>query len=59
MGVQAIKKMGGTVIAQDEGSAEFFGMPGAAIQTGDVDFILSLDEISSALVTLVMKGGSE
>ena len=59
MGVQAIKKMGGTVICQDEESAEFFGMPGAAIQTGDVDFILSLDEISSALVTLVMKGGTE
>jgi two-component system chemotaxis response regulator CheB len=59
MGVQAIKKMGGTVICQDEESAEFFGMPSAAIQTGDVDFVLSLDEISSALVTLVMKGGPE
>jgi len=59
MGVQAIKKMGGTVISQDEESAEFFGMPGAAIQTGAVDFVLSLDEISSALVTLVMKGGTE
>jgi two-component system chemotaxis response regulator CheB len=55
MGVEAIKKMGGTVIAQDQKSAEFFGMPGAAIQTGSVDFILPLDEISSALVTLVMK----
>ncbi len=59
MGVQAIKKMGGTVICQDEESAEFFGMPSAAIQTGDVDFVLSLDEISSALMTLVMKGGTE
>ena len=59
MGVQAIKKMGGTVICQDEESAEFFGMPSAAIQTGDVDFVLSLDEISSALVTLVVKGGPE
>ena len=59
MGIQAIKKMGGTVICQDEESAEFFGMPGAAIQPGDVDFVLSLDEISSAIVTLVMKGGTE
>ena len=33
MGVRAIKKMGGTVIAQDE-TAEFFGMPQAAIETG-------------------------
>jgi two-component system, chemotaxis family, protein-glutamate methylesterase/glutaminase len=31
-------------------------MPAAAIQTGDADFILPLDEIASALVTLVMKG---
>jgi two-component system chemotaxis response regulator CheB len=55
MGVQAIKKMGGTVIVQDEKTAEFFGMPGAAIQTGQADFILPLDEIASALVTLVIK----
>ncbi|PYV89848.1 MAG: chemotaxis protein CheB [Acidobacteria bacterium] len=56
MGVGAIKKMGGTVIVQDEKTSEFFGMPGAAIQTGNADFILPLAEISSALVTLVMKG---
>jgi two-component system chemotaxis response regulator CheB len=53
MGVQAIKKMGGTVIAQDQGTAEFFGMPGAAIHTGSVDFILPLAEIASALITLI------
>jgi two-component system chemotaxis response regulator CheB len=58
MGVQAIKKMGGTVIVQDEKTSEFFGMPAAAIQTGNADFILPLDEIASALVTLVMKGDS-
>jgi two-component system chemotaxis response regulator CheB len=59
MGVRAIKKMGGTVIAQDEGSSEFFGMPNGAIQTGDVDFVLPLDEISAALVTLVTTGDAE
>jgi two-component system, chemotaxis family, protein-glutamate methylesterase/glutaminase len=59
MGVQAIKKMNGTVIAQDEHTAEFFGMPGAAIQTGGVDFILPLAEIAPALVTLVMKAAVE
>lgn len=53
MGVTAIKQRGGTVIAQDEGSSEFFGMPSAAIKTGAVDFMLSLDEIPSALITLV------
>jgi len=56
MGVQAIKKMGGTVIAQNQQSAEFGGMPAAAVQSGAVDFVLPLDEIASALVTLVMKG---
>lgn len=53
MGVTAIKARGGTVIVQDEASSEFFGMPSAAIRTGTVDFILSLDEIPAALLTLV------
>lgn len=53
MGVGAIKKMHGTVIVQDEKTSEFFGMPGAAIHTGCADFILPLDEIAPALVTLI------
>ncbi|HSB67654.1 MAG TPA: chemotaxis protein CheB [Anaerolineales bacterium] len=56
MGVQAIKKMGGTVICQDVETAEFSGMPLAAMQSKCVDFSLPLDEIAAALVTLVMKG---
>jgi len=52
-GLQAIKKMGGTVVSQDEGTSEFFGMPSAAIQTGQVDFVLPLEEIASALTKLV------
>jgi two-component system chemotaxis response regulator CheB len=59
MGVRAIKKVGGTVLAQDEASSEFFGMPGAAIQTGSVDFVLSLQEIPPALITLVRTGKLE
>jgi two-component system chemotaxis response regulator CheB len=58
MGVEAIKKMGGTVIVQDDKSAEFAGMPSSAIKTGDVDFVLPLAEISSALITLVMSHAS-
>ncbi len=53
VGVTAIKKRGGTVIAQDESSSQFFGMPSAAIRTGTVDFILPIDEIPAALVTLL------
>jgi two-component system chemotaxis response regulator CheB len=52
-GVQAIKKAGGTVIAQDEDTSEFFGMPSAAIATGNVDIVLPLALISSALVGLL------
>jgi len=45
MGVQAIKKTGGTVIVQDRQSAEFSGMPEAAALTGCADFRLPLNEI--------------
>jgi two-component system chemotaxis response regulator CheB len=45
--------MGGTVIVQDEQTAEFFGMPQAAIKTGNVDFVLPLEEIAPALLHLV------
>jgi two-component system, chemotaxis family, protein-glutamate methylesterase/glutaminase len=54
MGVKAIKKMGGTVIVQDEQTSQFTGMPDAARQTGMADFILPLPEIAPALRTLVM-----
>lgn len=55
-GVRAIKEHGGTVIAQDEASAVFFGMPESAFRTGVVDRVLPLDGIASVLVELT--GGS-
>jgi two-component system chemotaxis response regulator CheB len=56
LGVEGMKKMGGTVIAQDVASAQFGGMPAAAIETGCVDFVLPLGEIAQALITLVTGG---
>ena len=56
MGVRAVKKTGGMVIAQDRASSDFFGMPGAAIETGAVDLVLALNKIGGALVALVMGG---
>jgi len=53
LGVTAIKQRGGTVVAQDEASSEFFGMPSAAIKTGAVDFVLPLEEIAPTLTALV------
>jgi two-component system, chemotaxis family, protein-glutamate methylesterase/glutaminase len=51
-GVRAIKSRGGTVIVQDEASAEFFGMPDAAIRTGVADRVLPLDGVAAALIEL-------
>jgi two-component system chemotaxis response regulator CheB len=53
MGVTAVKSRGGTVIAQDPGSADFPGMPQAAVETGMVDFVLPLDEIAQVVRGLV------
>jgi two-component system chemotaxis response regulator CheB len=52
-GVCAIKRAGGTVIAQDEATSEFFGMPGAAIESGSVDYVLPLGEIGAAIRGLI------
>ena len=60
LGVEAIKRRGGTVIAQDEATSDFFGMPGAAIEAGAVDFVLPLGQIPDALISLVAesRGGA-
>ncbi|MBO1333283.1 chemotaxis protein CheB [Streptomyces sp. VRA16 Mangrove soil] len=55
MGVDAVKSRGGTVIVQDPESAEFRGMPEAAVGTGAVDFVLPLEEIPAVLRGLVGK----
>ncbi|MEI8291971.1 MAG: chemotaxis protein CheB [Verrucomicrobiota bacterium] len=55
-GVQIIKENGGTVIAQDRPTSENFSMPETSIQTGDVDYILPLDEIAPMLIALVWTG---
>ena len=55
-GVQIIKDKGGLVIAQDRPTSENFSMPETSIKTGDVDFILPLDEIAPKLIELVGAG---
>jgi two-component system chemotaxis response regulator CheB len=57
-GVRAIKQAGGVVIAQDEATAEVFGMPQAAIRTGCVDHILSLPALAPALLALARAGAA-
>lgn len=56
MGVQAIKKMHGKVIAQDQATSTVWGMPASAIATGCVDWVLPLDKIAEAIFNLVTYG---
>ncbi len=56
-GVGIIKDRGGIVIAQDRSTSQDFSMPETAIETGDVDFILPLDEIAPKLLHLVSACG--
>lgn len=49
-GAAAVKQAGGRVLAQDEATSQFFGMPGAAILAGGVDDVLPLDEIAPAVI---------
>jgi two-component system chemotaxis response regulator CheB len=58
-GIEAIQQSGGMVIVQDSATAEFSGMPNAAIRTGAVDRILPLADIAPVLVTAVMGGKGE
>lgn len=53
MGIRAIKKMGGMVIVQDPKTAQFAGMPDAAILTEQVDLILNLESIAAVICSIV------
>ena len=52
LGVRIIKDLGGMVIAQDRSTSQNFSMPESSIETGQVDFILPLDEIAPKLLEL-------
>jgi two-component system chemotaxis response regulator CheB len=49
-GAAALRRAGGLVLAQDEETAQYFGMPGAAILAGGVDKALPLDAIAPAVI---------
>jgi two-component system chemotaxis response regulator CheB len=58
-GVRAVKSAGGTVIVEDRTTAQFSGMPDAAIRTGAADMVLPIHEISGALVALTIEACDE
>jgi two-component system CheB/CheR fusion protein len=51
-GLKAIKAAGGVTFAQDEHSAEHFGMPGSAIAAGCVDLVLAPPEMACELARI-------
>ncbi|CAN5715599.1 chemotaxis protein CheB [soil metagenome] len=51
-GLKRIKELGGVAIAQSPEDAEFDGMPRAAAQTGQVDFVLPIAEMPDKLLRL-------
>lgn len=57
-GVRAVRAMGGVVLAQNGATCAAADMPENAIDTGCVDLVLSPNQISFALKTLVMSASS-
>ena len=55
-GARAIKERGGKVIAQDEESSVVYGMPGAVVDAGLADRVLSLRDIPEEIIRMVDNG---
>jgi two-component system chemotaxis response regulator CheB len=49
VGVESVKRGGGSVIAESESTAVIFGMPRQAIRSGAVDQVLPLGDIAAAI----------
>ena len=56
-GMQAIKRLHGLTIAEDQSTAVVYGMPKAAIEAGVVDNILPLSQVADGIVQCLKKGG--
>jgi two-component system chemotaxis response regulator CheB len=55
-GAGAVQRAGGSVIAQDELTSQFFAMPHAAIVATTLRRVLPLRQIAPALVALATRG---
>ena len=56
-GMQAIKRLHGLTIAEDQSTAVVYGMPKAAVEAGVVDNILPLSQVADGIVQCLKKGG--
>jgi two-component system chemotaxis response regulator CheB len=57
-GTVEVKKNGGITISEDEATCTIYGMPKATFETGKVDIVLPIQEISDAIIKIV-KGSGE
>jgi len=51
LGLQRIKAYGGLAVVEDPATAKFPEMPKSALACTDVDYVLSLDALSTFLLT--------
>lgn len=53
-GIKTIKEQKATIIAESEETCVVYGMPKSAIETGMVDWVLPLGDISNKIISLVL-----
>ena len=53
-GVMELAAAGGTIVAEDESTAVVFGMPGAAIKTGKVNYVVKLEQMIQVIRNFVL-----
>ncbi len=55
-GITELKAVGAKTIAQDENTSAVFGMPKRAVETGDVDTVLPIDDIPDGITQAALRG---
>jgi len=53
VGVRSIKNVKGITIAQDKHTSVIFDMPGNAIGSGNIDYVLAVEDIADKIMELV------
>ncbi|MGH9339516.1 MAG: chemotaxis protein CheB [Acidobacteriota bacterium] len=53
VGAKAVKAVGGMTMAQDPKTAKYDGMPNSAIDSGEIDYVLSPEKLPEALLKYV------
>ncbi|WP_423231118.1 protein-glutamate methylesterase/protein-glutamine glutaminase [Clostridium cavendishii] len=54
-GTETVKDAGGYTISEDESTCTIYGMPKACFETGKVDEVIGLHDVSTAIIKLVKK----